>query len=158
MLYRRLGAAGPMVSEIGFGCASFWGKPVFDERRALGLVHAAIDAGVTFFDTGSSYARGEAEPRLGRALKGRDASRLVIATKAGTSHAGGGRIVRDHSPGAIVASAEASLRRLGLDCLPLLQLHGPAVDELGEPLQAALLAFASGAWFRRWASTASIRR
>src|SRR5258708_1315374 len=110
MRYRPLGATGLSVSEIGFGAASYWGKPVFDERRAVGLVHAALDGGVTFFDTGSSYSAGEAEPRLGRALKGRDAGKLVVATKAGTFHAGGGRIGRDFSAKAVTASAERSLR------------------------------------------------
>src|SRR3546814_907167 len=120
MGYRPLGATGLSVSEIGFGAASWWGKPVFDERAAVDLVHVAIDAGVTFFDTGSSYSGGEAEPRLGRALKGRDAGKLVVATKAGTFFRAG-RIGRDFSPGAIVASAERSLSNLGLDTLPLLQ-------------------------------------
>lgn len=139
MLYRPLGRTGLQVSEIGYGCASWWGKPAFPEATALGLVHAAIDLGVTLFDTGASYSAGEAEPRLGRALKGRDASRLVIATKAGTLHAGGGRIGRDFSPAAVAASAERSLRNLGLDVLPLLQLHGPAVSELTDELLAALV-------------------
>lgn len=138
MHYRPLGATGLTVSEIGFGAASWWGKPAFDEQAALRLVHAAIDGGVTFFDTGASYSAGEAEPRLGRALRGRDTAGLVIASKAGTFHAGGGRIGRDFSPHAIVASAERSLRHLGLDTLPLLQLHGPAIAELTDDLRAAL--------------------
>lgn len=138
MLYRPLGSTGLQVSEIGFGCASYWGKPAFPEDRAVALVRRAADLGVTFFDTGASYAAGEAEPRLGRALKGLDASRLVVASKAGTFHAGGGRIGRDFSPGAVVASAERSLRNLGLEVLPLLQLHGPAVAELTDELQGAL--------------------
>ena len=138
MLYRPLGATGLSVSEIGFGAASWWGKPAFAERKALGLVHAAIDGGVTFFDTGASYSAGEAEPRLGRALKGRDAAKLVVATKAGTFHAGGGRIERDFSPQAITASAERSLAILGLEMLPLLQLHGPAIGELTDELRSAL--------------------
>ncbi len=140
MLYRSLGRTGLSVSEIGLGCASWWGKPAFDEARALALVHAAIERGVTLFDTGSSYSAGEAEPRLGRALKGRDTAGLVIATKAGTFHAGGGRIGRDFSPRAVTASAERSLRNLGLDALPLLQLHGPASAELTDDLLAALRA------------------
>lgn len=127
---RPLGRTGLMVSELGFGCASWWGKPAFDERTALGLVQEAIERGVTLFDTGASYSAGEAEPRLGRALKGRDTSGLVIATKAGTYHAGGGRIARDMSPAAIVASAERSLANLGLEALGLLQLHGPSIGEL----------------------------
>jgi aryl-alcohol dehydrogenase-like predicted oxidoreductase len=137
MLYRPLGRTGLTVSEIGFGCASFWGKPIFDERRAMDLVHAALDQGVTLFDTAASYSHGEAEPRLGRALKGRDASRLVVATKAGT-RAEGRTIVRDVSPAGVVASAERSLRNLGLDVLPVLQLHGPAAAELTDDLLAAL--------------------
>ncbi len=138
MHYRLLGRTGLRVSEIGFGAASYWGKPRFDERAAIGLVHAAIDGGVTFLDTGSSYSAGEAEPRLGRALKGLDAEKLVVATKAGTFHAGGGRIGRNFSARAVVASAEQSLRNLRLESLPLLQLHGPAIGELDEALLAAL--------------------
>ncbi len=134
MRYRPLGRTGLTVSELGFGCASWWGKPRFDERTAVGLVHAAIDQGVTLFDTGSSYSAGEAEPRLGRALARRDKSKLVIATKAGTYHAGGGRIARDMTPDAIAASAERSLRNLGLDALGLLQLHGPSIPELDAAL------------------------
>ena len=138
MRARPLGRTGLTVSELGFGCASWWGKPGFDERTALGLVHEAIDRGVTLFDTGVSYSAGQAEPRLGRALKGRNTSKLVIATKAGTYHAGGGRIARDMSPAAVVASAERSLRSLGLDTLGLLQLHGPAVHELDDGMLRAL--------------------
>ena len=137
MLYRPLGRTGLTVSEIGFGAASWWGKPQFSERQAVGLVHAALDGGVTFFDTGASYSGGHAEPRLGRALKGRDASRLVVATKAGTFARGRG-IGRDFSPAAVVASAERSLKTLGLDVLPLLQLHGPSIGELTDDLRAAL--------------------
>ncbi|OHB27097.1 MAG: hypothetical protein A2790_00070 [Phenylobacterium sp. RIFCSPHIGHO2_01_FULL_69_31] len=138
MRYRPLGATGLTVSELGFGCASWWGKPRFEECTAIGLVHEAIDQGVTLFDTGASYSAGEAEPRLGRALKGRDAGRLVIATKAGTYHAGGGRIGRDMSPAAIVASTERSLRNLGLEALGLLQLHGPAIHELNDEMLETL--------------------
>jgi aryl-alcohol dehydrogenase-like predicted oxidoreductase len=138
MQQRPLGQTGLIVSELGFGCASWWGKPAFDEDRAIGLVQMAVDLGITFFDTGASYASGQAEPRLGRALKGLPRGRLVIATKAGTYHAGGGRIARDFSPAAIVASAEASLERLGLSEIDLLQLHGPAVEELTPELVAVL--------------------
>jgi aryl-alcohol dehydrogenase-like predicted oxidoreductase len=138
MRRRPLGRTGLTVSELGFGCASWWGKPRFDERTALGLVHEALDLGITLFDTGASYSAGEAEPRLGRALKGRDASDLVIATKAGTLHVGGGRIGRDMTPAAVVASAERSLRNLGLETLGLLQLHGPAIGELNDEMLATL--------------------
>ena len=137
MLYRPLGRTGLTVSEIGFGAASWWGKAAMDEAEAVWLVRAALDGGVTLFDTGAAYSGGEAEPRLGRALKGQDVSRLVVATKAGTYFADG-RVRRDFSPAAVTASAERSLRALGLGTLPLLQLHGPAIAELTDELLEAL--------------------
>lgn len=137
MQHRPLGTTGLIVSEIGLGCASWWGQKAFDERQALALVHAALDHGVTFFDTGAAYSGGEAEPRLGRALKGRNLDGVVVATKAGTFH-DGRRVARDFSPAAIEASVERSLRNLGLDALPLLQLHGPAVAELDDEMLAML--------------------
>ena len=137
MLYRPLGKTGLNVSEIGLGCASWWGQAAFDEREAIALVHAALERGVTFLDTGASYSNGNAEPRLGRALRGRDLSGLVIATKAGTRH-DGRRVVRDMSPAAIEASVMRSLANLGLERLPLLQLHGPAIVDLTPELLATL--------------------
>lgn len=139
MRYRPLGTTGFQVSEIGLGCASWWGKAAFDERHATALVHEALDRGVTFFDTGASYSGGHAEPRLGRALKGRDLSHVVVATKAGTRF-DGQRVVRAMTPAEIRASAERSLRHLGLDTLPLLQLHGPGLEELDPPMMEALAA------------------
>ena len=138
MEQRPLGATGLTVSELGFGCASYWGKGAFNEDRATALVQAAYDLGITFFDTGASYSAGQAEPRLGRALRGLDRRKLVIATKAGTYHAGGRRIGRDFAPAAIVASAERSLDNLELDEIDLLQLHGPAAAELTPKLMEAL--------------------
>ncbi|MFN3514318.1 MAG: aldo/keto reductase [Phenylobacterium sp.] len=140
MLYRPLGRTGLQVSEIGLGCASWWGKAAFDERQAHRLVHAALERGVTFFDTGASYSGGEAEPRLGRALKGRDLDRVVVATKAGTRH-DGRRVVRDMAPAAVAASLERSLKTLGLERLGLLQLHGPSVAELNDEMLGLLESF-----------------
>ena len=139
MLYRPLGHTGMTVSEIGFGCASWWGMPAFSEVDALALVHAALDHGVTLFDTAPGYSRGEAEPRLGRALKGRNLDGLMIATKAGTRFEGG-RMVRDMTLPAITASVERSLGRLGLEALPLVQLHGPGLDELTDDFADGLQA------------------
>lgn len=137
MRHRPLGRTGLHVSEIGLGCASWWGQRAFDEGKAIALVHTALDQGVTFFDTGAAYSGGEAEPRLGRALKGRKLDGVVVATKAGTRH-DGRRVVRDFSLPAIEASVVASLRNLGLEALPLLQLHGPAVAELNDEMRAML--------------------
>lgn len=138
MQYRSLGTTGLQVSEIGFGCASWWGQVAFSEAEALRLVHYAIDQGVTFFDTSPAYSGGNAEPRLGRALKGRDPLKLVIATKAGTRHAQG-RVQRDMSLKAIEQDVVRSLSALGLETLPVLQLHGPSAEELTPEFLAGLL-------------------
>jgi aryl-alcohol dehydrogenase-like predicted oxidoreductase len=135
MLYRTLGKTGLRVSEIGLGCASFWGKPVFDETEAIGIVHAAADRGVTFFDTGASYSGGNAEPRLGRALAGlKNRHELVVATKAGSCIDEQGKRREDFSSAGVRRTVEASLVRLGLDVIPLLHLHGPDIVHLTDDL------------------------
>src|ERR1700709_1424723 len=92
MLYRSLGKTGLRVSEIGFGCASYWGMRVLCEAAPIPLVHAAIDRGVTFFDTGASYSGGNAEPRLGKALAGLDnRQELGISTKGRSDSANQGQ-------------------------------------------------------------------
>ena len=135
MLYRSLGNTGLRVSEIGFGCASYWGKKVFDEAAAIRLVHAAIDRGVTFLDTGASYSGGNAVPRLGRAVSGLNNKHdLVISTKAGSYTDERGRRREDFSPLGVRRTVEASLGRLGLDAIPLLHLHGPEIADLSQDL------------------------
>src|SRR6195952_246567 len=140
MLYRSLGNTGLRVSEIGFGCASYWGMKVFDEATAIRLVHAAIDHGVTFFDTGASYSNGNAEPRLGKALSGlNNKHELVIATKAGSYTDDQGKWHEDFSSLGVRRTVEASLTRLGLDAIPLLHLHGPEIVNLTDELLDTLV-------------------
>jgi aryl-alcohol dehydrogenase-like predicted oxidoreductase len=135
MLYRSFGGTGLQVSEIGLGCASYWGKKAFSETEAIRLVEVAVDHGVNFFDTGASYSAGNAEPRLGRALAGLKSNRhnLVVATKAGSRITDGKRCA-DFSPAGIRKTVEESLVRLGLDAIPLLQLHGPEISNLTDEL------------------------
>lgn len=147
MQTRPFGRTGAQVSEVGFGCASWWGRADFSERTAVGLVHQALEGGVTFFDTGASYSKGEAEARLGRALAGRDLDGIIVATKAGTDFREG-RIVRDFSPDGIEARIARSRERLGLETIPLLQLHGPALAEIGAPLMERLEDLRARGWFR----------
>ena len=148
MLYRPLASTGLEVSVLGLGCAGYWGKRLFSERRAQRIVHHALELGVTLFDTGSSYSGGNAEPRLGRALAGRDCSKLIISSKAGTRIGRGGRLYNDFSPAWVTQSLERSLRRLGLDSLPLLQLHGPALSDLTPELMGELARLRERGWFR----------
>lgn len=140
---RPLGRTGRQVSALGLGCASWWAQARFPEREAIALVHAALERGVTVFDTGPSYGCGEI--RLGKALRGRDPDRLLVLTKAGTERHGR-RLRKDFSPTAIRTSVERSRKRLGLDRIPALLLHGCPPEQLDERLAEALGELVSRGW------------
>lgn len=140
MKLRPLGSTGILVSEIGLGCASYWGKEIFSESRAIRIVRRASDAGVCYFDTGHSYSDGNAEPRLGKALREMGGRRheLCISSKAGTRFDSRRKLVKDFSPAWIRQSCHESLRRLGLERLPVLFLHGPRIADLSDELMGTL--------------------
>lgn len=147
MRMRPFGRTSALVSELGFGCASFWGRSMFPESRAIALVHQALELGITFFDTGASYGGGVAETRLGLALRSRDTSSLIVATKAGPEKING-KVVRDYSPDAIEASLARSRERLGLETIPLFQLHGPEIGDMTDALFERLWQLRARGWFR----------
>lgn len=96
-----------------------WGQT--RETELMAAVHAALDAGVNFFDTADVYGLGQSEQTLGRALAGRR-HRAVIATKCGV-RVENGRTFYDNSPAWLVSACEASLRRLQTDYIDLYQIH-----------------------------------
>lgn len=131
MKRRTAGRTGLLVSELGFGCSSFWAKPAFPESEALALIDKAIESGINFFDTGASYAAGNAERRLGLALKSHRTNReIIVATKAGTHVSANGRYYKDWSRAALRASVGRSLERLGITRIDILHLHGPQLGDL----------------------------
>jgi aryl-alcohol dehydrogenase-like predicted oxidoreductase len=141
MLVRRrvLGRTGLSVSELGFGCAGFWANRLFPEHKAVVLLEHAIARGINVFDTGPSYAGGNAERRLGLLLRSvRDRSDLVVCSKIGTHAAENGRLYRDWSPDAIATSIRRSLDRLGIDRLDVVHLHNPDVPDLQPKLLETL--------------------
>ena len=128
--YRPLGRSGLLVSTVGLGCNNF-GRPKTLTETQEGtdaVIHAAIDAGVTLFDTADIYGgrRGLSETLMGNALKGRRDD-IVLATKFGLDMAGengpdwGARASRRY----IRTAVENSLRRLQTDYIDLYQLHRP---------------------------------
>ena len=135
MRYRRFGQSELEVSEVGFGAwtiaTDWWGRV---EDKA-GLVHAALDAGITFFDTAPVYGdNGFGETIVAELLGDRDD--VVVTTKCGYD-IDAPRIAPGHSerpqdwrPEAVRAQLEASLRRLGRDHIDLYQLHNVRMDPM----------------------------
>lgn len=125
------------LSRLGFGVTGPHAGLGASRAATTGLIHQAIDLGVTLFDTGPAYGKGEGEYRLGVALGNRRHDAAFIATKAGI-HAGGHR---DFSAGAVEMSLRDSLKRLRRDHIDLLLLHGPAPEEMTDKLIRRLEAF-----------------
>ena len=131
---RVFGKSGIEVSSIGLGCWAIggpfysgdtplgWGE--VDDAESTRAIMAAIDSGVTFFDTADAYGTGHSERVLGKAVTGRRSS-VVIATKFGnlfnedTKQKSGGSAEPDY----VRSACEASLKRLGTDYIDLYQLH-----------------------------------
>lgn len=148
--YRRLGKSGLTVSVVGLGCNNLGRANTVTESQegTDAVVHAALDAGVTFFDVADSYGRepGLSETMLGKAL-GRRRDEAVVATKFGLDMRGtngkdyGARGSRSY----IIRAAEASLRRLGTDWIDLYQFHTPdPLTPIEETLDALNELVASG--------------
>ena len=125
MTYTQLGASGLTVSTVGLGCNNFGGRMADQDVPAV--VDAAIDAGITLFDTADVYGNaGGSETQLGKALGSRR-DQVIIATKFGGDMRGGNGPdwgVRG-SRRYIRLAVEASLRRLGTDWIDLYQMHTP---------------------------------
>ncbi|MFF2083863.1 aldo/keto reductase [Nocardia sp. NPDC058176] len=123
---RQLGTVGPQVSPVGLGFMSFrLSADEAEEQQSKAVVDAAIDAGITFFDTADVYGPKFSEKLLGRAIKGRRDD-LVIATKFANA------LDRDTNPDArrvdgrpeyVRTAVEGSLRRLGVDHIDLYYQH-----------------------------------
>jgi aryl-alcohol dehydrogenase-like predicted oxidoreductase len=145
MEYTLLGPTGVSVSKISLGTATFGVSP--DADQAQHVVHAALDVGITFFDTANVYGtlsvfdqpgaaadREGAEAILGRALQGRR-DEVVLATKSGERRLGpGAGLSRRH----IIEQVEHSLRRLRTDHIDLYYAHWPDPDT---PLEQTLAAY-----------------
>ena len=137
MEFRRLGNSGLVVSAVGLGTNNLGMK--LDEQQSQEVVHAALDEGITLFDTADSY--GTSEERLGQLLTGRRDD-VVLATKFGgdvrrrglsNGEDWGARGSRRY----VLRAVEASLRRLRTDWIDLYQLHHP---DPSTPLEETLSA------------------
>jgi aryl-alcohol dehydrogenase-like predicted oxidoreductase len=121
MRTRFLGDGGPEVSVVGLGTNNFGRR--CDYEQTLAVIDAALDAGVTLFDTADIYGQGMSEEYIGRALEGRR-DRVVIATKFG-SEMDERPEERRGNPDYIQWAVEGSLRRLRTDVIDVYQMHQP---------------------------------
>ena len=124
MEQRTLGRQGLVVSALGLGCmgmSDFYGPT--DEAESVATIHRAVDLGVTFFDTADMYGPFKNEELLGRALRTRR-DRVVIATKFGNRRAPDGAFLGvSGRPEYVLQACDASLQRLGVDCIDLYYQH-----------------------------------
>jgi len=137
MEFRHLGRSGLLVSEISYGNWITHGSQV-EEEAAAACVRAALDTGITTFDTADVYAGTKAEEVLGRALKGERREGLEIFTKVYWP-TGPGRNDRGLSRKHIMESINGSLRRLQTDYVDLYQAHR---YDYSTPLEETMEAFA----------------
>src|SRR3954469_12208545 len=136
---RSIGRLGREVSEIGFGAWQIggdWGD--VDEHAAMATLHAAADAGVTFFDTADVYGDGRSERLVGRLRRERAGEAITVATKMGRRL---DQTVANYSPEHFREWNDRSRENLGVDTLDLVQLHCPPTDlyyhpEVFEDLEA----------------------
>ena len=133
MKMRRLGTSGLKVSEVGLGCNNFGMR--IDQAATQGVVDAALEAGITFFDTADIYGGTKSEEFLGKAL-GKRRQDITLATKFGMRIGDDPRRVGG-SRRWIMRAVEDSLTRLGTDYIDLYQMHSPDADTpIDETLRA----------------------
>jgi aryl-alcohol dehydrogenase-like predicted oxidoreductase len=121
------------VSSFGLGCVTF-GREI-DEATSFRIMDHALARGINLFDTAEAYAAGASESIVGRWLRARGVrQQVLIATKLGPA-AGGDALPRGYSAARIAQQVEGSLRRLGVDCIDLYQLH---VWDASVPLEETL--------------------
>jgi len=145
MQYRKFGNTDLQVSEIGFGAWAIGGGAMIgstaigwgdaDEGDSVQAIHAALDAGINFFDTADIYGLGYSEELLGKTI-GRE-NEIIIATKVGNVSRNN-QFTVDYSKEYILQACEESLRRLKRDAIDYYQLHSARVQHLqnGECIEA----------------------
>lgn len=154
MEFRQVGNSGLQVSVVGLGCNNFGRR--LNRPGSQRVVHAAIDCGITFFDTADVYGDGQSEEYLGAAIKGRREN-LIIATKF-RSPMGDSPYDQGGSRRYILKAVQASLRRLETDYIDLYQMHAPdpktpieeTLSALGDLVQNGTVRYVGCSNFSGW--------
>ena len=150
---RRIGNSALVTAPIGLGCMSLSGvyNKISDEEGES-LIHAALDNGITLLDTSDAYGAGHNEELVGRAIKNRRKD-VIVATKFGNLGGKGGKFA-DGRPEYVIASCEASLKRLGVEVIDLYYQHRvdpevPIEDTVGAMATLVRQGKVQGPWIER---------
>lgn len=145
MRYRKFGTTDLTVSEIGFGAWAIGGGAMIgttaigwgdaDDTTSIKAIHAALDVGITFFDTADIYGLGHSEKMIGKEAGNRN--EIIIATKVGNVSREE-QFTVDYSKDYILSACEASLKRLQRETIDYYQLHTARISHLqnGECIEA----------------------
>jgi len=154
MQYRSLGRSGVKVSQLCLGTMMFGGPT--DEATSIRIIHDAIDRGINFIDTANMYSLGGSERVVGKALQGRR-DRVVLASK-GRQKMGDGPNDIGASRLHMIRECEASLKRLGVDCIDVYYVHAPdastpfeeTLRALDDSVRAGKVHYLACSNFRAW--------
>ena len=128
---RIIGNTGLETTVLCYGCAAAYARELITDQKAIELFTKAYNNGISFFDTGHSY--GKAEERIGKALRYNSSIKrdnIVISTKCGSRISEKGRIYHCVSVDWLKESVELSLKRMNLDYIDILYIHGPHTKDL----------------------------
>jgi aryl-alcohol dehydrogenase-like predicted oxidoreductase len=163
MEFRRLGNSGLRVPVLSFGTGTFGGAGAFfkawgstDAAGAKRLVDVCLDHGVSVFDTADIYSAGLAEEILGAAIEGRR-NKILVSTKV-TFPMGDGPNDYGSSRQHLIAAIDASLKRLNIDTIDIMQLHGQdfntpveeTLSTLDQMVRAGKIRYIGGSNFSGW--------
>ncbi len=141
VITRQLGSSDIQASVIGYGCwkAGKDGWHDANDSHTLNAISAAVDNGITFFDTAPIYGLGHSEALVGRALKGKR-DQVTVATKVGLVWDDQGRVNKCLEKASILNEIDTSLKRLGSDHIDLIQVHW---NDHRTPMETVMEAFAT---------------
>lgn len=138
MKFKKTARIKEPISALGLGCWAFSGEGFWDnsdDDKSCKIIAQAVDLGVSLLDVAPIYGDGRAESVVGKALKGLDRSKILIASKCGLLRDQNGRIFNCLSKKSILKEIDDSLRRLATDYIDIYQLHWP---DLSTPLDETL--------------------
>lgn len=124
----KIGKSAVQVSPLGLGTNAVGGHNLFpnlDDATGVKIVRTGLDAGITLLDTAFAYGMGESEKLIGQAIKGRDRSKIIIATKAAQHVHRDGSVTTDNSPEFLTQAVEDSLKRLQTNYIDIFYIHFP---------------------------------